>query len=77
MKLVQPDEKPKTAFQSFKIEETKKEPFRFDQKKKFISAIAGSALVLLIFIIVVAVILGKSGKVWPTIIKFLILFQFR
>ena len=63
MKLVQPDPKPTTSFQTFQTEETKKEPFRLDQKKKFILAIAGSAFVLLIFIIIVAVVLSKSGMI--------------
>ena len=68
-KLVNQDPKPSAPFQSFQLQEPKKEPFRFDQKKKFLVAIASSVLLLVIFIVAVVVSLSKSGKQIYTIIK--------
>ena len=61
--LVKQDPKPSTPFQSFQLQESKKEPFRFDQKKKLLVAISSSALLLIIFIVAVAVSLAKSGNI--------------
>ena len=58
---MQPDVKPRAPYQTFKVQERSNEPFRFDQKKRFIAAIAGSIFILLIFIIVAIVALTKSG----------------
>ena len=59
--LVAPPTTQKAPYQKFNLTENKKEPFRFDQKKKFLAAIIGSALLLIIFIIVAIVSLSNSG----------------